>query len=154
MLNNFNIDVNANNDEAFRHACKYGKADVVKYLLKKRKINVHSNNDEGFVEACVYGHIDVVKYLLKYKINVNMYNEYIFMKKATFCSGGIEYLLQIFILSKNTINMIRYKSCYWLINELQNIEYRYKFYNKDCINVLFPLYNAIGLNNSIYHGII
>ena len=54
-------DIHANNNEALRLASKYGKYDVVKYLVE----NGAANNDKALRLASKYGHIHIVKYLVE-----------------------------------------------------------------------------------------
>ena len=67
------LNVNANNDEAFREACWKGCLETVKVLIKNTNknqiINIHAENDEAFRLACMNGYINIVQFLLDLQDN-------------------------------------------------------------------------------------
>jgi len=71
LIEEKNVDINFNDDEAIREACRSGNLNVVQYLLTSPTINKHSNvnnfSENGInalASASIGGHLNVVKYLL------------------------------------------------------------------------------------------
>ena len=125
LLQTYNINVHADNECGFRWACRYGHLNLVQYLLENNfNIDVHANDDEGFRWACWQGHLNVIKYLIT---KTKMTNK------------------MMTILSKfKYFDKLKMHSCFV---KIFNHKLRlYKF--------LFPLYNIINVENSIYFGII
>jgi hypothetical protein len=69
------IDISANNEEAFYNACYNGSIETAKWLLEiKPDINISVNNDYIFRECCYGGNTDVtiIKWLLEIKPDINI----------------------------------------------------------------------------------
>ena len=93
------ININADDEYAFRFACMYGHKDVAEWLYNisienkdHKKIDIHAKNDQSFVYACINGHFDVVQWLynlsikkLDTKIDINVNNEEAFRNS---CGNG------------------------------------------------------------------
>ena len=85
LTDNRLIDIHANNEEAFRWSCSYGRLEIVKLLLSlsdDRRIDVHAKNENAFWYACRNGHLKVVELLLNLdgdrRINVHAKDDYAF----------------------------------------------------------------------------
>ena len=56
-------------------ACRYGKKEIVEYLISHPKINVNKEKNDGWTplfHACANGYVQIVKILLKdERVNVN-----------------------------------------------------------------------------------
>ena len=131
LLNNFNIDVHANNEEGFRWACERGRLNIVQYLLENNfNIDVHTNNEEGFIWACKNRHSAVVKYILT-KTNATV------ELLKILCKYKCEYFDEIKFHMKNHKHVVKI----------------YDNMLKSC-KILFTLYNTINIENTIYFGII
>lgn len=63
-----NADIHTCDDIAVRYACKYGRLDMLKYLLEspdlKEHGNIHAKDDYAFRWACLNNHTDIVDYLV------------------------------------------------------------------------------------------
>ena len=131
LINNFNINVHAENEKGFRLACWKGHLNVVQYLLENNfNIDVHANNEDGFRWACKYGYSNVVKYLLT---KMELTNEMI----KILCKNNCEYFDEI----KSQIKIYKhYVKLY--DNKLQ------------LCKILFTLYKTINIENTIYLGLI
>ena len=60
LLTKEEINIHANNEEAFRMSCKNGEIEVAKWLIEISKengdmINIHANNEEAFRLSCGNG---------------------------------------------------------------------------------------------------
>lgn len=71
LINKMDVDINFNNDQAFREACRSRCFDIVQYLLTSKELNKHSQINNcpedtvsGLSYACVNGDLNLVKYLL------------------------------------------------------------------------------------------
>jgi ankyrin repeat protein len=72
LITKKDVDINFNNDQPFREACRSQSFDIVEYLLTSTELQNHSNINNGLKEhevsglsyACVNGDISLVKYLL------------------------------------------------------------------------------------------
>ena len=125
LLNSYDIDVHADNEKGFRFACWKGHLNVVQYLLENNfNIDVHADNEYGFKWACYFGHLNVVQYLLR--------------------------------KTKMTNEMLKILSEYKYFDEIKKHTRCVKIYNYKLrlCKILFPLYNTINVENSIYFGII
>jgi ankyrin repeat protein len=102
----FNIEYNEN--EIFRSACKYGRKNVVAWLLENYNINVCSKKYAAIKNICRYGHLDTLNYIMECgkKINYN-YNDDEFFQIA--CDNGKIGIVKL-LLSK--INSIDIHCCY------------------------------------------
>ena len=61
------VDVNANEEQAFRRACLNGQTDQLALLLSltgDRLVDVHVKSEKGFIFACVCGKLNALKLLL------------------------------------------------------------------------------------------
>ena len=65
------VDIHAENERAFRWACKNGHLNVAKWLLalgtmdEQRSINIHADDECAFKWYCENGHLIVAKWLLE-----------------------------------------------------------------------------------------
>jgi ankyrin repeat protein len=87
LINEMNVDINFNNDQPFREACRSKSFDIVEYLLTSNELKKHSkinncpeNDVTGLSYACVNGDLKLVQYLLaspdlKELANVNLNND-------------------------------------------------------------------------------
>ena len=68
LLAGLNADIHTGEDIAVRYACKYGRLEVLKYLLDSPDLvehgNIHAKDDYAFRWACLNGHHDIVHYLI------------------------------------------------------------------------------------------
>jgi len=79
LENNPNINISAENEQAFRWACYNGQLHVAKWLLSLKNIDISTENELAFRWACYNGHLHVVQWLLSLKnINISAENEYAF----------------------------------------------------------------------------
>ena len=113
-----------NHQKQFYEACKNGILTQIMYLLNTYNIDVHAYNEDGFRWACYYGYLNVVQYLLK--------------------------------KTKMTNEMLKILSEYKYFDEIKIHACGVKIYNYDLrlCKILFPLYNTINVENSIYLGLI
>lgn len=120
------INISAEDEYAFRYACRNGYLNVAQWLLQiKPTINISAKNDYAFKWSCSFGHLNIVQWLLQMKptINISASEEYAFREA---CSNGhlnvAQWLLQIKptidISAKNEEAFIR--SCInWHLNVAQ-----------------------------------
>ena len=80
-----NVDISANQDEAFLWACSGGHVELAKHLYnasvdKHRPIDVSFDNERVFRMACANGHLPMVKWLIRTKpyIDISALDEYAF----------------------------------------------------------------------------
>lgn len=71
LINKMNVDINFNDDQPFREACRSKSYDIVQYLLTSNELKKHaqinncpSDAVNGLTYACVNGDLNLVKYLL------------------------------------------------------------------------------------------
>ncbi|QEE15188.2 hypothetical protein DSAG12_01012 [Promethearchaeum syntrophicum] len=50
---------------AFRWAVKWGRLDIIKYLVEEQNVNIHANDDEALKLSLDFCHILIAKFLLK-----------------------------------------------------------------------------------------
>ena len=68
------IDIHANNENAFRCACREGYFDIVKWLWgisrgeMKKPIDIHVDDEYAFRSSCGEGHLEIAKWLLEISI--------------------------------------------------------------------------------------
>jgi len=75
-LENQNLDIHYEEDEAFRLACFNGHLDIVKWLLTlEDKPNINAKNDEAFIQSCANGQLDIIKWLLTLEDKPNIRNQ-------------------------------------------------------------------------------
>ena len=85
------IDINAENDMAFRMAAAYGHLEVLRFLHSSSlRTNVNADNDFAFRMAAANGHLEVLKFLqgCSLRINVNADNDFAFRMAAA--NGHLE----------------------------------------------------------------
>ena len=58
------VDVHADNDFAFRHACGGGHLETARWVLSLGGVNVHAYNDEAFRWACANRHLETARWLV------------------------------------------------------------------------------------------
>lgn len=51
-------------NKKFIHACRDGKLEEVKYLLKSEELKVVVDIWSGFMKACINKHLEIVQYLI------------------------------------------------------------------------------------------
>lgn len=64
-LVNKGAKISAKNNKLLRYASKYGRTDIVYYLLQE-DVNVHAKYDEALRNSAKYGHLDVVVFLIEH----------------------------------------------------------------------------------------
>ena len=65
---NPDIDISADNEDAFGWACRNGHLHVCQWLLQQKPtINISADNEYAFCWACFYGHLDVAHWLQSLK---------------------------------------------------------------------------------------
>ncbi len=74
-LERYGADIHQNEDEFYRHASRYGKLNMVRYLIENKNSNVKAYHYDALINATLYGHLNVVKYItekLKQKIPIKV----------------------------------------------------------------------------------
>jgi len=110
-----NINIHENYEYCFRHACKKGTLEIVKYLIEyceilNSKIDIHAYEEEGFLNACATGKLDIVKYLIEYgeknntKINIHICNDIVF-RNLHFHTDVMTFLIRYCITNNEKINI-------------------------------------------------
>lgn len=56
------VNINVENDRAFRIACFKGHLHIAKFL-KTHGANINANNDEAYRMACLHGKSDIARWL-------------------------------------------------------------------------------------------
>ena len=128
------INISAENDEAFREACSYGHTDIAKWLLLiKPDIDISVENDEAFREACLNGYTDVAKWFIE--LNPQKYVVEIINGKIT--SFQINKTLS---LLSEIINLNEIKECAICYIEQSNIitNCNHEFCHR-CINLWYTV---------------
>jgi hypothetical protein len=73
------INISADNDEAFRYACKSDHIVMAKWLYEiKPDINISADNDEAFRFVCLHGHLNMAQWLcdlLPSKYHIEILND-------------------------------------------------------------------------------
>ena len=74
------IDISAENEFAFRYACKNGHLDIAQWLYKIKHTSDISDLNELFRIACYNGHLNVAQwlYLIKPTIDISADEQYAF----------------------------------------------------------------------------
>ena len=65
------VDVNIDEDLAFRTASQFGHLDIVTFLFNKG-VNIHADKDAALRHATFHCHIDVIKYLIEHGANIHV----------------------------------------------------------------------------------
>lgn len=83
LKDNFNFNISANNDRAFRFCSENGHIKILKLLLQNdtlKTINISAQDEYAFKWAVHNQHFEVVKFLLELKpdININSENDWAF----------------------------------------------------------------------------
>ena len=71
-LHQFDIDIHADNEDAFIQSCINGRIEVAKWL-HQLGANIHAIDHSGFVQICKNGHLAIIKWL--YKLGANIYTD-------------------------------------------------------------------------------
>ena len=79
------INIQSNNDLAFRVAAESGNITAVKYLISKGA-NCRIFNDVALINAAYRGHFEVVKYLVNQGASIDLVEDERFKKYITFCN--------------------------------------------------------------------
>ena len=61
------FDASRERNKAIRWACKEGKTECVRSLLKDKRVDPSAANNEPIRSACQYGHLEIVKILMRHK---------------------------------------------------------------------------------------
>jgi hypothetical protein len=80
------INISANDEDPFRHACEKGHLELAKWLLqiskeREKDIDISIHNELNFHQACNNGHLEVAQWLFQVskergqEINISVYNE-------------------------------------------------------------------------------
>jgi len=99
-LNEIKKNINDENiNYIFRMCCKYGRLEVVKYLIKNYKnIDIHVRDDWAFGLSCMNGHLDVAKWLMSIDGKIDIHVKYEWMFRYS-CGYGhldaVKYLMSI-----------------------------------------------------------
>jgi ankyrin repeat protein len=65
LLTDSTIDINANDNFAFKFAIQKGFTNIVKLFLKDSRINPATEDNFAIIDASERGHLDIVKLLIK-----------------------------------------------------------------------------------------
>ena len=76
--NEKDIDIHAENDEAFINSCENGYIEVVKLLINLGA-DIHAENDQAFINSCRNGHIEIVKLLIDLGADIHAQNDQAFI---------------------------------------------------------------------------
>lgn len=116
----YDINIHSNDESIFRHACRNGHFDVVKWLYgldSITKINISKCDYDVFVEACRRDHLQIVKYLLEVeKVNIEPRIGYLLGKHhhipssdfpliTSICCHKNSDMLKFFLTEYNNINI-------------------------------------------------
>jgi hypothetical protein len=58
------VDIHAENDYAFRTACRYGYLESAQWLVGLGGVDVHAENDSALLYACQNRHLEVARWLV------------------------------------------------------------------------------------------
>jgi len=87
---NPNIDISAEDEEAFRCACENEHLEVVRQLYEwKPTIDISAHDEWAFRKACYNGHLKIVRQLYDWKPTIDLpkFNQY----RSLFISLGITF---------------------------------------------------------------
>jgi len=69
------ININADNDRAFRQCCENGHIDMAKLLYQTGTVSICASNNYSFIKACENGHFDVVRWLHSLGADIHSNND-------------------------------------------------------------------------------
>jgi ankyrin repeat protein len=72
IIREYGGDLRCNNDNALGNAGKYGRTEMVKYLIEEVGVDVSAQKYYGFLYACKGNHIETVRVYLDNKTNPNI----------------------------------------------------------------------------------
>jgi hypothetical protein len=72
FLNQENIDIHYQRDNAFIVSCYYGQINIVKILMDKGA-KVSTRNNKALIYTCNFGYHEILKLIIK-KVNINCQN--------------------------------------------------------------------------------
>ena len=99
LNNNEEIDINSNDENAFRNSFIKGNFHISKFLVENFFINISANNEEVFIYSCKIDNIEYIEWLLNINPNINInINDYIIYKNAI---DNKNFSLIIFLLNIN-----------------------------------------------------
>ena len=65
LAKKFEIDIHADNEQAFTRACDQNHLPIAKWLVAEYAVNVHIRNENVFHRVCCRGHIEIAKWLVE-----------------------------------------------------------------------------------------
>lgn len=108
LSENPNIDISANDNEAFTCACLHKHLHIAKWLYKiNPTMNISVKNENAFRWACLNGNIEIAQWLLSIKPTINIYAKDEFAFKQACENGHLNIVQWLFPLRNNqTLNLL------------------------------------------------
>jgi len=99
----YKLNIHANDDEAFRYACRYGHIEIAKWLISLDANTIlKTNNDFAFINTFYNGDFNLINVLMgmEYKIDIHAKNDYAFRNACKY--GHIEVAKWLYSLDDKT----------------------------------------------------
>ena len=102
LIENYNIDIHADVEYAFRVTCEKGHLKIVKYLISlDQNINIHAEDEYAFKQACHNNYLDLVKYLISLNQNIDIHNDDEYAFRIACANGQFELVKYLISLNQN-----------------------------------------------------